>query len=194
MSAIPQQLLSRQKANVDALIATQSAMFSGFERLVDLNLKVIKATLDEASLRSQQATDVKDPQEAIAFSTAMLQPNAEKAFAYGKHVYDIVAGVQGDLVKLSEAQMAESQLQISAALDQLSRAAPTGSEGAIALIKSSLASATSAYDAMTKAAKQATEVAESNLSAAANATFQAANEAADATAKAAAPRRGRATA
>src|ERR1700754_4569556 len=113
MSAIPQQVLSRQKANVSTLIATQAALFSGFEKLVDLNLKVIKATIDEVALRSQQAVEVKDPQEAVAFSTGLVQPGAEKALAYGKHVYDIVAGVQSELVKLGEEQIAEGQSQIS---------------------------------------------------------------------------------
>jgi phasin family protein len=194
MSAIPQQVLARQKANVNTLIATQAALFSGFEKLVDLNLKVIKATLDEVALRSQQVSDVKDPQEAVAFSTGLVQPGAEKVLAYGKHVYDIVTNVQTELVKLTEEQIAEGQQQLTEAIEQLSKNAPTGSEGAVALLKSSLATATSAYDSLSKAAKQAAEVAESNLNAAANATFKAATDAADAATKVATPRTRRAAA
>jgi phasin family protein len=197
MSAIPQQVLSRQKASINTLVATQAVLFSGFEKLIDLNLKVMKATIDEVALRSQQATEVKDPQEAVAFSTSLVQPGAEKALAYGKHIYDIFAGVQGELVKLGEEQIADNQAQLSEAIDQLSKNAPTGTEGAVALIKSSLATATSAYDSMTKAAKQAAEVAESNLNAAANATFKAASDAADAAnaaSKVATPRSRRAAA
>ena len=97
-------------------------------------------------------------------------------------MYDIVAGVQGKLVKLTEEQIAEGQ-QLSEAVEHFSKNAPTGSESAVALIKSSLATATSAYDSLTKAAKQAAEVAESNLNAAANATFKAASDAADAATK-----------
>jgi len=194
MTAIPQQVLARQKAQINTFIAAQTALFSGFEKLIDLNLKVVKASLDEVALRSQQASDVKDAQEAVAFSANLAQPGAEKALAYGKHVYDIVTGVQTELVKLGEEQIAEGQVQISEAIDQWSKNAPTGSEGAVALIKSSLATATSAYDSMTKAAKQAAEVAESNLNAAANATFKAASDAADAANKVASPRSRRATA
>ncbi|OWT71366.1 MULTISPECIES: TIGR01841 family phasin [unclassified Achromobacter] len=194
MTAIPQQVLDRQKAQINTFIAAQTALFSGFEKLVDLNLKVVKASLDEVALRSQQASGVKDAQEAVAFSTNLVQPGAEKALAYGKHVYDIVTGVQTELVKLGEEQIAEGQVQISDAIDQWSKNAPTGSEGAVALIKSSLATATSAYDSMTKAAKQAAEVAESNLNAAANATFKAASDAADAANKVASPRSRRAAA
>ena len=185
MSAIPEQVLGRQKAAVTSLVATQTALFSGFEKLVDLNLKVLKATLEETALRAQQAVDLKDPQDAAAFASGIVQPGAEKAVAYGKHVYDILAGVQAELVTLAEAQVAEGQQQVTDAIEQFSKNAPTGSEGAVALIKSSLATATSAYDSLAKAAKQAAEVAESNLNAAANATFKAASDAADVAGKAA---------
>ncbi|OZI38977.1 Phasin (PHA-granule associated protein) [Bordetella genomosp. 1] len=183
MSAIPQQVLARQKATLQSIVAAQSAVFSGFEKLIDLNLKVVRATLDEAALKSQQAVELKDPQDAAGYASALVQPGAEKALAYGKHVYDIVAGVQADLAKLAEAQIAENQAQLQDAVEQFSKNAPTGSESAVALIKSSLATANSAYDSLTKAAKQAAEVAESNLNAAANATFKAATDAADAATK-----------
>ena len=185
MSAIPQQVLARQKATVNSLVAAQSAMFAGFEKLVDLNLKVVRATLDEVAQQSQQAVELKDPQDVASFTSGLVQPGAEKALAYGKHVYDIVAGVQAELAQLAEAQIAEGQQQLTEAVEQFSKNAPTGSESAVALIKSSLATANSAYDSLTKAAKQAAEVAESNLNAAANASFKAASDAAEVATKAA---------
>ena len=183
MTAIPQQVLDRQKSALNALTATQATLFAGFEKLVDLNLKVVKATLDEVAQTSQQAIGVKDPQEATAFATSLVQPSAEKALAYGKHVYDIVAGVQGELTKLVEAQITEGQQQVADAVEQFSKNAPAGSESAVALLKSSLATANGAYDSLSKAAKQAVDVAESNLNAAANATFKAASDAAEAAGK-----------
>lgn len=183
MTAIPQQVLDRQKSALNTLTATQATLFAGFEKLVDLNLKVVKATLDEVAQTSQQAIGVKDPQEATAFATSLVQPSAEKALAYGKHVYDIVAGVQGELTKLVEAQITEGQQQVADAVEQFSKNAPAGSESAVALLKSSLATANGAYDSLSKAAKQAADVAESNLNAAANATFKAASDAAEAAGK-----------
>jgi len=191
MSAIPQHVLDNQKNAVSNLVAAQTAVFSGFEKLVELNMRVVKATLDEMAQTSQQVAAVKDPQEAVAFASGLVQPSAEKALAYGKHVYDIVTGVQGELSKLTEIHIAESQQQISEAVDQFSKSAPAGSESAVAMIKSSLATANSAYDSLNKAAKQAAETAESNLSAAANATFKAATDAAGAASKAAAAGRRR---
>jgi phasin family protein len=189
MSAIPQQVLARQKAAVNTFVAAQTAVFGGFEKLIELNLNVVKATLDEVSQKSQQAADLKDAQEVSSFISASAQPSADKALAYSKHVYDIFAGVQAELSKLAEAQIAEGRQQVNAAVEQLTKNAPAGSESAVAMLKSSLATATSAYDSLAKAAKQAADVAESNLSAAANATFKAATDAAEAAGKATTRRR-----
>jgi len=179
MSAIPQQVLNSQKAAIDALVSVQGSVFAGFEKLVDLNLKVMKATLDEVSEKSQTVVGIKDAQEAVALSSNLLQPAAEKAMAYGKHVYDIVASVQADLAKLSESHLAEGKKNVSDAIEQFSKNAPAGSESVVAMIKSSMAQANTAYDQVTKAAKQAAETAEKNLTAAASATFKAASDAAD---------------
>ena len=180
MSAIPQQVINSQKAAIDALVSVQGSVFAGFEKLVDLNLKVMKATLDEVSAKSQTVVGIKDAQEAVAMSSNLLQPAAEKAMAYGKHVYDIVASVQADLAKLSESHLAEGKKNVSDAIEQFSKNAPAGSESVVAMIKSSMAQANTAYDQVTKAAKQAAETAEKNLTAAASATFKAASDAADA--------------
>ncbi|GAA4328354.1 TIGR01841 family phasin [Pigmentiphaga soli] len=176
MFATPERALASQKAAFDVILAAQNTAFAGFERLVDLHLKVAKATLDEVSLKAQEAFELKDGQDALAFTSALAQPSTEKALAYGKHVYDIISGVQTELAKLGEAQIAEGQRLVNEAVEQMAKNAPAGSESALALIKSSLATATSAYDSVSKAAKQAAEVAESNLTAATNATLKAASD------------------
>lgn len=192
MSAIPQNVLANQKATLDNFMAIQNSFFSGFEKLVDLNLKVIKASLDEVNQKSQQAADVKDPQEALSFTSGLVQPNAEKAMAYSKQVYDIVTSVQADLSKLTEEQLSQGQQQLTEAIDQLAKTAPTGSEGVVSMLKTSVATANSAYDSVAKAARQAVDAAESNIAAATNATMKAAADAAEA--GKGAPRARRATA
>lgn len=189
MSAIPQQVLNSQKAALEAFVSIQGSVFGGFEKLVDLNLKAMKATLDEVSEKSQQVASVKDAQEAVAMTSSLVQPNAEKAMAYSKHVYDIVTSVQADLTKLGEAQLAEGQKHMQEAIEQLTKNAPAGSESAVAMLKNGLVQANTAFDSMTKAAKQAAEVAEKNLAAATSATFKAAGEAAEVAKSAARGRR-----
>lgn len=184
MSAVPQQILDSQKAAVSSITAAQNALFSGFEKLVDLNLKVIKATLGEVAETSQQAAELKDPQEAVAFVTSLTQPTAEKAVAYTKNVYEIVSEVSNELLKLSETQVSHVQKNVAESIEQLAKNAPTGSESAVAILKSTLASANKAYDSINKAAKQAVEVAESNLAAATSVTVKATERATSATGRA----------
>lgn len=179
MTAIPQHILANQKSSIDNLVAIQNSFFEGFEKLVDLNLQAVKATFDDAAQKSQQAIELKDAQEAYAFASSLAQPEAEKALAYGKHVYDIVSDVQSNLTKLGEAQIEQGQKQVTEAIEQFSKNAPAGSESAVALMKSSLTSATSAYESVAKAAKQASKTAESNIAAATDATFKAATDAAE---------------
>ena len=181
MSSVPQQVLVNQKASVDNFLAFHEAVFNGFEKLVDLNLKVARASLDEAAQKTQEALEVRDVQEAVNFASGLVQPNADKVTAYGKHVYDIVAGMQTSLTKLTEEQVASAQRQLDDTIEQLAKNAPTGSEGAVALMKSSLATANSAYESAAKVARQATDAAESNITAATNATLKAASDAAEAT-------------
>lgn len=189
MSAIPQQVLNSQKAAIEALVSIQGSVFGGFEKLVDLNLKAMKATLDEVSEKSQQVANVKDAQEAVAMTSSLVQPSAEKAMAYSKHVYDIMTSVQADLTKLGEAQLAEGQKHMQEAIEHLAKSSPAGSESAVAMLKNGLVQANTAFDSMTKAAKQAAEVAEKNLAAATSATFKAAGEAAEVAKSAARGRR-----
>ena len=119
MSANQQSLLASQKAVIDNLLAVQGTFFSGFEKLVDLNLKATKAALEDVAQKSQEAAELKDAQELLAFTSALVRP--EQAVAYGKDVYEILADIQGDLSKLAEAQLSQGQKQMSDVVEQFAR-------------------------------------------------------------------------
>lgn len=163
MTAVPKELLEQQKAAVNSIVAAQNTLFGGFEKLVDLNLKVIRATLGDVAQTSQQVTEAKDPQELVSLVGALAQPAAEKVVAYSRDVYEIVSQVSGDLLKLSETQMTEVQRQLSESVDQFAKNAPTGSESAVAFLKSTLATVNNAYDSLNKATKHVVETAENNM-------------------------------
>jgi len=77
MNQIPKEMLESQKSTLEAMMAVQGTVFSGFEKLVDLNLKVMKATMDEASQKTQEAMGVKDAQEAVAMTSGLVQPSLQ---------------------------------------------------------------------------------------------------------------------
>jgi len=165
MSFTPDQLMAAQKANVETLFDLTNKAFEGVEKLVELNLQVARASLSEVAETTKAALSVKDAQELLALQASLLQPSAEKAASYSRHVYDILAGTQAEVTKATEGTMADVQKKMMAAVDTAIKNAPAGTENAAALMKSAVAAANNAYESVHKAAKQAADVAESNFQA-----------------------------
>ena len=130
-----------------------------------MNMQVAKTTLSEAADTAQAALAVKDVQELMNLQASLLQPSAEKAAAYSRHLYDIFAGTNAEVVKAAEETIADSQKKLLSVVDTAVKNAPAGTENAVALVKSAVAAANNAYESVHKAAKQAAEVAESNFQA-----------------------------
>jgi phasin family protein len=165
MSFTAEQLLAAQKANVETLFGLTNKAFEGVEKLVELNLQVAKTSLGEVAETTKAALSVKDAQELLALQASLLQPTAEKAAAYSRHLYDILAGTNAEVTKVAEATVADSQKKMMALVDTAVKNAPAGTENAVALVKSAVAAANNAYESVNKAAKQAAEVAEANFTA-----------------------------
>ncbi|OWQ93456.1 Phasin (PHA-granule associated protein) [Roseateles aquatilis] len=160
-----EQLIAAQKSQLDALFGLTSKAFEGVEKLVELNLQVARTALGEAAETAQSALSVKDAQELLALQASLLQPSAEKAVAYSRHLYDIASSTSSEFAKLAEAQVADAQVKLGSVVDNVTKNAPAGTENAVALVKSAVAAANNAYESMHKAAKQASEIAESNFNA-----------------------------
>jgi len=160
-----EQMIAAHKANLETLFGLTTKAFEGVEKLVELNLQVARTTLAEAAETAHATLAAKDAQELMALQASLLQPAAEKAAAYSRHVYDIVAGASAEATKTAEATMADSQAKVMAMVDTAVKNAPAGSENVVALVKSAVAAANNAYESLHKATKQATEAAEANLNA-----------------------------
>jgi len=178
MSFTAEQLVAAHKANIETLFGLTNKAFEGVEKLVELNMQVAKATIGDAAETTKAAMSVKDAQELLALQASLLQPAAEKAAAYSRHVYDILAGTNAEVTKVAETTMADTQKKVLAAVDTAVKNAPAGTENAVALMKSAVAAANNAYESVHKAAKQAAEVAEANIQAMTNTAVKATQTAA----------------
>ena len=167
MFAIPEQFSAASKANFEANLALfntlSSKAFEGVEKIIDLNLNVAKASLEESNAAAKQLLSAKDPQEFFAFSAAQAQPTAEKALAYGRHLASIASDVQAEFTKAAEAQIADASRKALELVEELTKNAPAGSEQAVALLKSAIGNANAGYEQLTKTTKQAVEAIEANL-------------------------------
>jgi phasin family protein len=168
-----EQIVAAQKANLETLFGLTQKAFEGVEKLVELNVQVARASLTEAAEHAQAVLSVKDAQELLALQAGLLQPSAEKAAAYSRHVYDIAAATNAEVTKVAEGQVAEAQKKFMAVVDTAVKNAPAGTENAVALVKSAVAAANNAFESVHKAAKQAADVAEANFQAVTNTAVKA---------------------
>jgi len=160
-----EQILSAHKANAEVLFGLGNKAFEGVEKLIELNVQTAKAALTEAADATRAALSVKDAQELLALQAGLLQPTAEKAAAYSRHVYEIAAATNAEVAKVAEATATEAQAKFLAVVDTAVKNAPAGTENAVALVRSAVAAANNAYETVHKAAKQAADVAEANFQA-----------------------------
>jgi phasin family protein len=181
----PEQIAAAQKANLETLFGLTSKAFEGIEKLVELNLQVVKSTLAESHDNAQKAFSVKDAQELLQLQAGLSQPVAEKVLSYGRHLYEIASATQAEFTKVAEAQLEEQNRKIQSLVDNVAKNAPAGSETAVAVMKSAISAANTTYETVHKATKQAVELAETNMAAATSA----ASKAAAASARAATPKK-----
>ena len=158
-----EQMMAAHKSNVEVLFGLTNKAFEGVEKLVELNLQVARAAIGEAAENAKAVMSAKDAQEFMALQAGLLQPAAEKAAAYSRHLYDIAASTGAEVSKVAEVTAAEAQTKFMSVVDAAVKNAPVGSENAVALVKSAVAAANNAFEGVQKAVKQATESAEANF-------------------------------
>ncbi|NDC60547.1 MAG: phasin family protein [Betaproteobacteria bacterium] len=165
-----EQMIATQKAHVETLYGLSEKAFFGVEKMLELNLTAAKAALQDNLKHTQAMLSVKDVQELMALQAGYLQPMAEKASSFSRHVYDIASSTTGEFVKAVEEKAAEAQKAVSDLVEVAGKNAPAGSETAVAMIKSAVAASQNALESVQKAVKQATEAAEANMHAVASST------------------------
>ena len=173
----PEQIAAANKAQFDTLFGLTNKAFEGLEKLLELNLQVVKSTLAEGQENAQRVLSVKDAQELLALQASLAQPVAEKALSYGRHLYEIASSTQAEFARVAEEQYEDQNRKVQTLVDNVAKNAPAGSETAVAVMKSAITAANTTYETVHKATKQAVEIAESNFNAAASAASKAASQA-----------------
>jgi phasin family protein len=162
----PDQLMSSVKETQSAMVEMVAKTIECMEKHLDLNLKAVRANLADATEASSQLVSVKDAPEFYATVQSVSQPALDKATSYSRNVYNINAEAAAEFAKMVESRMAEVNKAMSASINEMSKSAPAGSEGMVAMVKSAFAASNSAFDAINKAAKQVVEMVETNVDAA----------------------------
>ncbi|RZA08383.1 MAG: phasin family protein, partial [Proteobacteria bacterium] len=130
MTSFQEQFSAATRTNLESQLALLSALtgkaFESVEKVIELNMNVAKAALEESTSNARQLLAAKDPQEFIALSTSQAQPNTEKAASYGREVMAIVSGLQAEVTKAAESQIGEHSRKFATLVDEVSKTAPAG--------------------------------------------------------------------
>ncbi len=169
----PEGMSEAQKENIEAMMKLSQKAFEGIEKMVELQLGAARSSLQETSEKFKALMSVKDASEIVTMNQNMATPTAEKALAYSRAIYDIASQTSGEVQRLIDAQIADANKKLVDALDEFAKTAPAGSESIVAMMKSSLTAANSAYETANRAARQVVEMAERNMLAATNAGLNA---------------------
>jgi Phasin protein len=156
-----EQILAANKSAVAEAQTLAATTLAGFEKLVELNMAAAKAALLEGSA------------DLMAAQAALLQPLAAKSVAYGRSVYAIATETTAALSEAAEVKMAEGQKSVAAAVEQLVKNAPAGSETVVAAFTSAVSAGQNAIDSAKSSAKKAVEMAEKQVTSATDSALNA---------------------
>ncbi|WP_341319205.1 phasin family protein [Paraburkholderia sp. IMGN_8] len=165
MTILSPEHVAAAKANLDAFFGLTGKVFEGVEKLVALNLQVVRSTLAEAQENVAKVPGTTDPQQWFALQAGFTGPFAEKSLSYGRQVLDIVSTTQAEVTQLAQTQYERYNGRVQTLVEEAAKSAPAGSEAAIAAWKSAITSTTTLYETLQKTGQQAMEVAGSNFDA-----------------------------
>jgi phasin family protein len=169
----PENLVSANKDAIESVLTTIKTTFDSSERLAALNLNTTRSLVEQTTANVKAMLTVSTPDDLLKLQAAMVKPMAEKALAYYRNCYEIVAQGIEEAVKPFEVRAAEMNKAFAIELEKAAAASPVGSEAALAAVKTSIAAANSTYDQVSKASRQAVEIAEANMAAATDAAVKA---------------------
>lgn len=161
-----QQLAVSNQAAVESLLALANTALASAERVAALNLNAARDALSDSAAGAKNLMSAKDPQQALAAQSALVQPAVAKAVAYSKSMLEISTESQQQFAKTMENTFAGYQRQVAELIDQASRSAPAGSEQIIAGIKTAMEQANAAFDNLAQISRQFAAGAQATASAA----------------------------
>ncbi len=141
--------------------------FDKFGQVNDHNIKFKKNALDGTNNAVTTMLEVKDPKEFIEFAQNSVGPVSAKVTDYFKTLYKINSNFLKSSSEYVESESEEINKIITNQVEEMSffkKNAPAGTEGVVAMTKSSLAASSSTYESMTKAAKQVFDIVDNNTS------------------------------
>jgi phasin family protein len=164
MVNVAEKFVAYNRGNLETTLQAVNIALGGAERLMELQLAAAKSMVADGARTAKALTEVKDAKQ---LATVTVEPQAEKAAAYARNMYEVAVKAQADFVRLMEERAAELNQETIETLEQVAKTAPagTGADALVAAMKQAVSASSTAYGAMAKAAKQVADMTEANVTA-----------------------------
>ncbi|MGO4306506.1 phasin family protein [Cupriavidus sp. RAF12] len=159
----PEQWTKVQIAGLEAMAGLSGKVLEGIEKVMELNLRTAKATLEQARDGVVKAASAQTPQEIGDLQINLFRLATDNASNYWRQRYDIVAATQAEFVRVAEVQYTTAKDQLQGVIDSVGKGAPSDSMPPLAAWQGAVGATTALYESMQWMAKQALEVAESGF-------------------------------
>lgn len=154
----PEHIAATNRANLIALANLTRKAFDGVEKLMELNLQVAKTVMSENVEHLQESAHAKDVKELLALQANFVQPLAEKAVSYSRHLYQIANDTQSALTDGVRENIQERSTQLQSLISEMTQGTPGSTEAISNIIKQAMTNANTVFESTQKAIKQATDM------------------------------------
>ncbi|MBA3057423.1 MAG: phasin family protein [Gammaproteobacteria bacterium] len=145
----------------------------GFEKLLQLNMAATQAFFGPF----QALMGAKNAQSLRELQTELLAPLPNKYAAESQHYQLLAEDSSAKLNKMFQSKLMQAQKNISTLVDNVSSAAPVGTQAASAFLKNALTASQNAIQSAQHSASQALQQTESSLTRVTTQTIEAAGKA-----------------
>lgn len=147
------------KNSTEAMMTLSEVVFSGFERLVALNLNVARAAFEDGISATQSLSQVKDAKGLKDLPNPLAGNMTEKAAEYFRNVQQITTEMQEEVTKVMSQQMSAIGMGVTGSnqiFDMFNKVAKQATD----MTKANIKKATENTEKLTE---QATEMTKANV-------------------------------
>lgn len=162
-----------QPAGVTAMQELTKSAAQGFEKLMQMNLAATQAFFGQFQL----GMGAKEAQDMRELQSELFVPLPTQFAAESQHYQLLAEDSSIKFNKIFQSKLTEVQKNLSTLVNNVSSAAPAGTEVASAFLRTATTASQSAIESAQHSARQVLKLAESNLSSVATQAFEAAGKA-----------------
>ncbi len=158
MTLTPEQISASNKANMETLNSLSKNAFDGLEKLLELNLQVVKTVLNEQLSHIQTTANVKDAHTLLIMQAQFLQPFAEKLSSYSQHLQNINYETQTAIMQTAKEDIKDRSTKIQSLVTEISTVSPGNGDLMVTALKNAIANANQVYESSQNAIKKVIDI------------------------------------